>query len=197
MRTKKYYSLLEPLLGRSYFTLKQAEELGVPRQAVIYLSKKEILEKVFPGAYRFVGYESETPFEWENLAIMASSIPNGIICLISALCYYDLTDEMMREAWIAIPNGSKSPVRDNTRIISMRNISLGINEIQIGEYKVKIFDEERSVVDAFRYLSKETSLKALKKYLNRKEKKPSIDRLISYSKQLRVDLSPYILAYTT
>ena len=125
------------------------------------------------------------------------SIPNGTICLISALCYYDLTDEIMREFWIAVPHSTTSPERENARIVRMRNTTLGQTTVKIGNDDLKIFDRERTIIDAFRYLDKEIALKALQAYLKTtKETKPDIKKLMKYAKILRVEITPYILAFT-
>lgn len=155
------------------------------------------IERISRGTYKIMNLDFDTHFEWEDLAITALSIPRGVICLISALCYYGLTDEIMREFWIAVPHTTSSPVRANTRIVRMRNISLGQSTIKIDNHKLKIFDRERTIVDAFRYLDKETALKALQAYLKTNKKiKPDIDKLLRYAKKLRVDLTSYILAFT-
>lgn len=147
--------------------------------------------------YKIKDIDFDSAFEWEDLAITALSIPNGVICLISALGYYGLTDEIMREFWIAIPHATTSPSRENARIVRMRNISFGQTTIKIGSRKIKIFDRERTVVDSFRYLDKETALKALQAYLKvSNDRKPDIDKLLKYAKKLRVDLTPYISAFT-
>lgn len=126
------------------------------------------------------------------------SIPNGVICLISTLCYHGLTDQIMRQYWIAVPHASKSPKRPKTRIIRMRNIELGQTEIKLGTAHLKIFDKERTVVDSFRYLSKEISIKALQAYLRQTgSSKPDLNKLLKYAKKLRVDIHPFIMALTT
>jgi hypothetical protein len=79
----------------------------------------------------------------------------------------------------------------------MRNIELGCSEIKMGEFTVRIFDRERCIVDAFRYLDRETAIKALKNYLFSDDYKPQLRKLSEYAKILRVDLKPYILALTT
>ncbi|MBS4167510.1 hypothetical protein [Parachlamydia sp. AcF125] len=170
--TKKYENKLEKLLGQPFFTLNEAEGRGVLRWAIIYLAKKGILEKLCPGIYRSSTYEPKVDFEWENLAFTAASIPEGVICLISALCYYGLTDQ------------------------SMRNTDLGKETITMGEYRVHIFDRERTIVDAFRYLSKEIALKALRQYFTLTDKKPNQKKLIEYANILHVNINPYILSYT-
>lgn len=197
MRQSKFTKALWPLLELPLFTAEDARLRGIPRHALAYFVKKGILQRIYPGAYCSANYEPQVDFEWEHLALAAASIPEGVICLISALCYYELTDQVMREAWIAVSNCSHAPKRPNTHIIRMRNINLGQMVMKLGEYEVRIFDRERSVVDAFRYLSKEIAIKALQRYLRSKDHKPDLKKLQEYAKILRVNLTSYILAYTT
>lgn len=196
MRHSKYEKQLEPFQHVPFFTAEQAVNRNVPRHAISYLVKKGTLERIYPGTYRFSEYEPDADFQWENLGLIAASIPDGVICLISALCYYELTDQVMREIWIAIPHESYAPKRPNTRIIRMRNISLGKVEISIGEYKVKIFDRERCIIDAFRYLSKEIAIKALQRYFHSTCFKIDLTKLNAYAKILRIDITPYVLSFT-
>ena len=131
------------------------------------------------------------------MVLTALSIPNGVVCLISALCYFGLTDEIIREIWIAVPHSTTAPSKENAHIVRMRNISFGQTTIKIGNQNLKIFDRERTIVDSFRYLDRETALKALRAYSKTtKERKPNIDKLLSYAKKLRVQLSSYISAFT-
>lgn len=193
----KYARELEPLLQAPLFTAAEAEKRGIPRHALLYLVKKGVLERVHAGAYRGCAYEPKVEFQWENLALIAASIPRGVICLISALCYHDLTDQVMREIWIAVPHESYPPKRPNTRIIRMRNIGLGKTRIFLGEYKVQIFDRERCIVDAFRYLSKEIAIKSIQRYFQSTDHHPDPKKLGAYAKALRINITPYILSYTT
>ncbi len=197
MRQSKYLKQLEQFTNIPFFKVVDAEKRGVPRQALAYLVKKGILERIYPGTYRFSQYEPEVEFQWENLALVAGSISEGVICLISALCYYGLTDQIMRQVWIAVPHESYPPKRPNTRVVRMRNVMLGKIEIALGEYKVQIFDRERSVVDAFRYLGKEIAIKAMQRYFQSTEYKADPKKLGTYAKILRVNITPYILSYTT
>lgn len=164
---------------------------------LVYFCSKGLIERVSRGIYRIKHIDFGRDFEWEDLILTALSIPNGVICLISALCYYNLTEEIMREFWIAVPHATTSPVRENVRIVRMRNTSLGKTTLNIGNQKIKIFDRERTIIDAFRYLDKETALKALQAYLKiDKTTKPDIEKLLKYAKKLRVNLIPYISALT-
>lgn len=197
MNQSKYKKQLDSFQHLPFFTAEQAINRDVPRHALSYFVKKGMLERIYPGAYRFAEYEPQVDFQWENLGLIAASIPNGVICLISALCYYGLTDQVMRENWIAIPHESYAPKRPNTKIIRMRDISLGKNEIFLGEYKVKIFDPERCIIDAFRHLSKEIAIKALQKYFQIPSFRTDLKKLGYYATKLHINITPYILSYTT
>ncbi len=197
MIKSKYIAAFKALSKRPVFSSTEGKEAGIPARMLAYFCSKGQIERISKGIYRVKHVDFDRDFEWEDLALTALSIPNGVICLISALCYYDLTDEIMREFWIAVPHSTTSPSRENAHIVRMRNISLGKTIIKMGNQKLKIFNRERTVIDAFRYLDKEIALKALQSYLKiNKATKPDIDKLLKYAKKLRVDLTPYISALT-
>ena len=198
MSTSKYDAIIQVFIETPVFTAADARVAGIPSRMLAHFCKKGVIERVIRGVYRGSQAKIEIDFQWEDLALMAMGIPNGVICLISALCYYGLTDQIMRQFWIAIPHASKCPQRPKTRIIRMRNIELGQREIQFGTVHLKIFDKERTVVDSFRYLSKEIAIKALQAYLRQSgSAKPNLNKLLKYAKTLRVDIHPFIMALTT
>lgn len=197
MIRSKYADVLRALSKKAVFSSVEGRKAGIPPRMLAYFCAKGQIERVGRGMYKIKNLNFDSEFEWEDLAVTALSIRSGVICLISALCYYGLTDEIMREFWIAIPHATTAPARERVRIVRMRNISFGQTTIKIGNQKLKIFDCERTIVDAFRYLDKEIALKALQVYLRRsKDRKPDIDKLLRYAKKLRVVLTPYISAFT-
>lgn len=196
MMKSKYSAAFKALSKKAIFSSAEGREAGIPPRMLAYFCARGQIERISRGIYKIKHLDFDSEFEWEDLAVTALSIPKGVICLVSALCYYGLTDEIMREFWIAVPHATSSPARENARIVRMRNISFGQTTIKIGNQTLKIFDRERTIVDAFRYLDKETALKALQAYLKtNKGSKPDIDKLIRYAKRLRVDLTPYISAF--
>lgn len=104
MTTSKYQSKIQALSKKPIFTSAQARAVGIPARMLAHFSKTGTIERISRGIYRVTGSKSDIGFEWEDLAIIAMSIPDGVICLISALCYYELTDQIMREFWIAVPH---------------------------------------------------------------------------------------------
>jgi predicted transcriptional regulator of viral defense system len=197
MLRSKYSHTFDALSKKGIFSSAEGRKAGIPSRMLTYFYSQGEVDRVGRGMYKIKHLDFDSEFEWEDLAVTALSIPRGVICLVSALCYYGLTDEIMREFWIAVPHSTTSPSRENAHIVRMRNISLGQTTIKIGSQKLKIFNRERTIVDAFRYLDKETALKALQIYLKTdKGIKPDIDKLLRYAKKLRVDLNPYISAFT-
>ncbi len=189
---------LKPLMNKPSFTTKEARQYGVHPSVLAYYAKIGLLTRLSHGVYQNPKFKSKVDFQWEDLVVTAQTIPNGVVCLISALAIYDLTDEMLREHWIAVPNESKAPKRPKTRIIRMRNTDLGKTTIKVGDQKIVIFDRERTIVDSFRYLTKEIAIKALKESLKKKGvQKLNLKKLRDYAKTLRFDIAPYLLTVTT
>lgn len=194
----KALSKLGAMLKKQSFTAKEARARGVHPSLLTYYAAHGYIEKLSRGVYR--GLEpsrKEVPFEWEDLVAALQSIPRGVICLVSALSIYELTDEMPRQFWIAVPNATRAPRRPQTKIIRMRDVRTGVSRMKLGEVQIKIFDRERTVIDAFRYLSKEIAIKALRRYLEGKKQKPDLQKLVAYSKTLRAPISEYVEAFTT
>lgn len=198
MKQSKYQHLLDPLLKQPIFKASEARSMGIPPRMLAYFCQKGVIERVSRGLYRVVEASSGINLDFEELVLTVTSIPKGVICLVSALCYYSLTDQIMREYWIAIPNDDKSPKRPHTRIVRMRNMSLGLTTVKMGKYEVKIFDRERTVIDSFRYLSDEIAIKALQLYLQPSGKhRVDLPKLSGYAKILRININSYIMALTT
>ena len=123
------------------------------------------------------GVDAANPDTWSisaseiaDLAEAAYLIPDSAICLLSALAIYGLTEEIPRQHWIAIRHGTSAIRNHQIKIIRLRNMELGKIRIQLGGMTVSIFDRERTVVDAFRLLSPEIAIKALKAGLAKRGK---------------------------
>jgi predicted transcriptional regulator of viral defense system len=195
---KTALSRIRRLLSQPSFTAAEARALGISSSLLAYYMKKGEIEKLSRGVY--CGNEStrrEVPFEWEDLIATAQSIPNGIICLVSALALYELTDEIPRQFWIAIPNEQFAPRRPKTKIIRMRDIKTGRARHNLGSVSIRVFDKERTLVDAFRFLAPETAIKSLKIYLSGKHGKPNLVKLREYSSKLKTPIDKYVEAIIT
>ncbi len=175
------------------FSRAEVEKMGISGEALAYYVRKGTLERLASGVYFDPTRELKIDFKWQDLTRVAYSVKDGVICLLSALDYYGLTQEIPRQFWIAIPHDKRVPVIPNTRFVRFRNINLGKMPIKVGEVKLQIFDKERTVVDSFRYLDKEVAVKALRKLV---EQGLDFEKISSYATKLRVDIEPYVYSVT-
>lgn len=190
--------LLKPMLGKTSFTAKEARACGVQPALLSYYVKAGILERVKYGVYRHVDAPEPSDMRWADLVQSVLSVPGGVVCLISALALYDLTEEIPRQHWIAVRHGTTAKARFPIKIVRYRNADLGRTEIDLDGIRIPIYDRERTIIDAFRKLSRETAIKALKAGLSgRKKEKIDLLKLQKYAKKLRVPIAPYLMTVTT
>jgi predicted transcriptional regulator of viral defense system len=188
-------SEFKKLLLLPSFTGKEARAYGIDPHVLPYYVKTKILERVSRGVYRNPKVATSAPFEIQDLLETSQSIPKGTICGISALSFYNLTLEIPSQFWISVPHSSGTPRRPKTKILRTRNFYLGRVPLKIDKYRTFIFNRERCVVDAFRYLSIESAIHSLKEYLKMtNENKPNIAKLGKYARELRVNIGPYLVA---
>lgn len=166
--------------------------------ALIYLAKTGQIQRIRRGVYRGAKAPAVPGFQWSDLVESVISIPKGVICLVSALAIYDLTDEVPRAHWIAVNHNSKVRAPKLIRIVRYRNTALGKTEINLDGVQVPIYDRERTIIDSFRQLSRETAIKALKRALAaKKSDRIDLKKLQFYAKKLRVPITPYLMTVTT
>ena len=192
MKRKRIIEQLKPLLQKPSFTIAEAEELGVSRRMLGHYVKTGDLLRLSAGVFCSSNERLAVDFQWEDLVRTLSQIPDGIVCLTTALRLWDLTDEHSSEFWIAIPVTQWPPRIRHVRSVRMRNLNLGRTILKLGEWDIPIFDPERTVIDSFRYLSIETAVKSLKRLSAQR----GIDfrKLSEYAKALRVNITPYLIA---
>jgi predicted transcriptional regulator of viral defense system len=198
MRPKTCMKLLEPLLKQPSFTTKEARKLGVPASVLGYYTQAGKLKRIRRGVSQAIDYQNSESFRWADLIEAVHSINDGVVCLISALAVYDLTEEIPRQHWIGIRHGTSVRSSHQIKIVRFRDIDLGKTEIELEGARIPIFDRERTIVDAFRLLSRETAIKALKFAVVRKGKKRlDLIKLEEYAKKLQFDIAPYLMSITT
>lgn len=197
MRPKTCLNALNLLLKKPFFTSREAREIGVSSALLGYYVKTGHLKRISRGTYQGASYDNSSLFRWSDLIEAACSIPGGIICLVSALAIYELTEELPRQHWIGVRHGTSIKSRRHIKVVRFRDVELGKTQIKLENVSVPIFDQERTIIDAFRLLSRETAIKALKQALTKGGKnRLDIIKLEAYAKRLRFDITPYLLSVT-
>lgn len=177
---------LKNKFSQGTFTSKHAEELGISARMLTYLVKKGEIQRISRGLYALAGIDpSGSDWKYYDLATTANSYKDAVICLISALNYWEMTEEFARSYWLAFPNNHPPVKNEMVRMYRPRNLETGIVKIKLSGVDVKITDPERSVVDAFKYLDEESAVTSLRLYLNQEESKINIARLVNYALELK------------
>ena len=198
MRSAKALLILAPLLKKPYFTSKEAQDLGISSAVLSYYVKTGHLNRVRRGAYRSIDYQNPLAFQWEDLIEALYSVKGGVVCLISALAIYDLTEEIPRQHWIAISHKTSVKSNKELKIIRYRDMQLGKTQVKLEGAIIPIFDRERTIIDAFRLLSLETAIKALKAaVIIGGKNRIDLIKVQDYAKKLRFNIAPYLMSITT
>ena len=126
-------------------------------------------------------------------------VPGGVICLYSAWNYYNLTTQIPNGFYIAIEKHRRVVVPKITGIIlcywEEKYCSMGVEEVEIANHRVKIFCIEKCVCDAIKFRNKigtDVAVEILSNYLHRKDR--NISLLMDFAKQMRVisTIQPYL-----
>jgi len=81
-------------------------EHGLPTMALSRLVAAARLERVARGVYSLPG---RTLSEHRSLAQVSLRVPQGVVCLLSALRVHEIGTQAPLEVWIAIPRNSPTP----------------------------------------------------------------------------------------
>ena len=82
------------------------DAIDAPRVVLTRLTAAGGLERVGRGLYRLPDAHGS---EFESLAIVATKVPQAVFCLLTALQFHELTTQLPRQIWIAMPRGSHVP----------------------------------------------------------------------------------------
>lgn len=184
-----------PELRKHLVRLSTAKRQG-RGATVARLVRSGALRKLRPGIYRPADRET-----WMNQDLLdaCAAVPEGVICLVSALAYHGLTTSIPAAVWIAIPRNAWAPrLTFPARFIRMgsRALEMGTDTVRIQGQRVQISNKAKTVCDALRFRDKigvEVALEALKTFL-RQGGLP--DELIKWETVCRVRgiLRPYLEA---
>lgn len=169
--------------------IAEAIHLGIHPRTIYQMKAEGIVEQLARGMFRLV----EIPdFSEPDLVLVSKKIPNGVICLISALAYYEITTQIPHFVYVAIPSKSRRSTLDYPPIryfyYSETVYKAGVETISIGDYPVKIYNIEKTLADCVKFRNKigiDVVIEALKMYWKRQGTR--IDRLYEYAKLNRVE----------
>lgn len=174
------------------------DAIEAPRVVLTRLIEGGLLERVSRGLYRLPSHPGS---EHEGLATIAAKVPQAVFCLLTALQFHELTTQLPRQVWIAMPRGSHLPRLDYPpiKMVQMTGAvyTAGIEEHLRDGVTLRVYSAAKTVADCFKHRNKiglDVALEALKDA--RAERMASADDLWRYAKVCRVAnvMRPYLEA---
>jgi predicted transcriptional regulator of viral defense system len=183
---------------KGFARMQQLRSSGIQTRTIATAVDKGIIEKIKPGLYKLVNYQWD---EHESFADVCNSNNKAIICLTSAASYYELTTFNPSYITVAVPHNTPGFKLDFPPIqvyyFPHKYYETGIDEKETKSGHIRIYNQEKTICDLFRYQNKigdDIVIESLKNYL--KQKRKDINKLIKYSESLNVKekIFPYVKA---
>lgn len=143
------------LRERGMLRLVELREAGVTAATMSRMERAGEVIRLSRGVYQLPDADLDPN---HSLAEAAKRVPKGIVCLVSALAFHGLTDQLPPKVWMAIGSKDWAPQRDGTpiRIVRFTDGLLrdGVETHAIEGVAVKVFGAARTVADCFRHRGK-------------------------------------------
>ena len=190
--------LLSLAQTRGVLRSKDLAPLGIPRQALARLHRRGALDRVGRGLYVLAGADVT---EHHTLVEASRRVPHGVVCLLSALRFHDLTTQDPFEVWLAIEGKARRPEPESIplRVVYMSGEAFteGAETHELEGVGVRVYSAAKTVADCFKYRSRvglDVAIEALRDY--RRSRTFDADALWRYAQACRVStvIRPYLEA---
>ena len=171
-----------------FFRPRDIKPLGVSFRQLQSLVSKGVVQDLGSGLYRLSEVQ---PTELETVAMVASAVPNAIVCLLSALRIHEIGTQSPHEVWIALDRKSRKPARLPTKVriirFSRAMLTYGVIRQSMLGVPVSITSPARTVIDCFRYRNKvgiDVAMEALRDVV--RSRKATMDEISRAAEVCRV-----------
>ncbi len=192
MQTEKILSLARE---RGIIGAADVENVGASRTLLSYLAEKGELRRVSRGAYALADYMPAH----EDLLAAAAAVPHGVICLLSALAFHEISTQLPLETWIAIKRGSRMPTGRglDLHVVKLTDpaFSEGVEAHDADGTIIKVYSVAKTIVDCFKFRNRigiDVAREALRDaFQQRKATRDDVWRLAKCCRMARV-MEPYL-----
>lgn len=187
MMNKDYFLKVAP---DRPFAYKEALKWGASHYLLKKACEKKKLKKLRHGYYQKIveGYTDEMSFIEASCYM---GVPSAI-CLLSALWFYNLSDEIPAQTWIMVPESKRSQ-ESSIHLLRTREPLWDIGIIKHTLYWITSI--ERTIVDCLRYkhkIGREIGVKALKSYVGRDHKRMNQVYKMAQDMKFASQILPYL-----
>ena len=161
---------------------------GIKNYEVAALCKDGFIERIRRGFYRLPQNDEVTEEQ-----LIRELLPQGIVCVESALFHYGYSDFSPREWSIAMPRTASRAVKKieefpiKAYYIQKDFLPIGKSKDTFNGVMLTVYDRERTICDCFKYRTKldsETFNKAVNAYAA--DEKKNLANLSKYAKKMKL-----------
>lgn len=188
------------LRERGIARLAEIRRAGITAATVSRLEREGFVSRLSRGLYQLA---DAIPEGNHSLAEAAKRVPKGVICLVTALAFHGITDQMPRRVWIAIGPKDWKPQIDYPplRIVRFADRFLrdGVETHEIEGVSVPIFGVAKTIADTFRHrrsVGIDVAVPALREALYQRKTTPSEISACAMRGGVWNTLRPYLEAFT-
>lgn len=176
--------------------MSEALRLGITRRKLYAMRDAGVLELVSRGLYRLRDLPA---LGSPDLVTIAKRVPQGVVCLISALAYHELTTQVPHEVYVALVKGAEAPRIEHPPVrpfwFSGEAFTEGIETHKVDGVPVRIYSPEKTIADCFKFRNKlgmDVVLEALKLWRERRGR--NLQALLEHARHCRVEriMRPYL-----
>lgn len=174
---------------KKIFSMQDLKSKGFSQYKVNKMVSEGALIKLNKSYYENTAYRGEE----SDFYYTEAYAPKGVICLLSAAVYYQLTTFIPDAVDVAIPRKAKVSTMPawpqlNVHHYTDERHELGVTMVREGKNEFMIYDIEKTVVDIVYYREKvgiEETKEILVTYLQRKDR--NLNRLLRYAELMKCD----------
>ena len=194
--TERAVSLFEANGG--ILNTERAIRLGIHPRTLYALRDEARLERMERGLYRLADAK---PLAHPDFVTVALKVPRGVICLISALAFHQMTTQVPHTVYLAIGAKDQAPVLRYPPLrlfwYSKPVFESGITETKMDGVNIRIYSPEKTLVDCFKFRNKigiDVCVEALNLY--RQRGRMRLDQIEHFAQIDRVQrvMRPYLEA---
>ena len=176
----------------------EALRLGIHPRTLYTMRDEGVLEQLSFGLYRLAELP---PLGAPDVVTVARKVSAGVICLISALAFHELTTQIPHAVYIALGRGATPPRLDYPPVrifwFTGEAFTAGVEAHPLDRVSVPIYTPEKTLADCFKYRNKlglDVAVEALKFYRQRHQMQ--LDDLLRFARICRVEkvMRPYLEA---
>lgn len=192
--------LLRLLKRRGMVRSAEMQTQGITAATAARLVRDGRIVRLSRGLYQL----PDAPMEAHHaLAEAAKRVPKGVICLVSALAFHDLTDQLPPKVWVALGRKDWTPRVEYPPLriarFSEHELGHGIETHKIEGVPVRITSVTKTLVDVFRYrrdIGISTCIESLRQSLKTRKATPAGISKQAVESGVWKAMQPYLEALT-